>query len=1705
MKQIEQNLTKLICSLLLFLGSGTDLQLRAQCGSSNLSAGFSYSVSRTCGFPRAVTFSNTSTGSSVGHTKYRYYINNRLRRTVVGTSGVISSLDTPGTYNLVLIAHDTVNNCFDTASQSYTLSASGSPRKVRSQNTSFTFSPTWYNCITGARTPDTFGIWIEPDDTLRSYIILWGDGKSNNSGTVLNKSSKIYHRYDKLGVFALKVAYDNGSCTDTIKGIVSSERQPVAGIIGPPTGTNQGCVPIKMRFINNSSFSSANTIFSWTMGDNISYTWSSDRYKDTLYHTYYKHLCDGIVQITAKNNCGSSFSNWNPIQASDKDSAIISLSNPNNCDTTKEFVFNNNSKDNYCLIPDLKKYKWIWGDGTNSGWITTQSSIKKKFSALGKYNILLIDSNGCGIDTGLYVLDIIEEPKAGYTVDVSSGCAPLTVNFKNSSQGAQLSFLWNFNDPNAKPADRTSTQTSPSHTFSTGSAKPFQVILRASNRCGFSTDTLPILVYAKAKPSFTLDRTTGCAPLTVLCTNTTGETLSKNYSYRWTFGNGTSSSARTPPAVTFAAAGTYTITLYSTDTCGTDSMKRTVTVHPKPTADFSLPALGRCRRDSFTIRNASSGAIAQSFWNFGDGSTSTSTGVNPVRKVYDSVKTYNVVLQVATSQGCRDTTQKSLQVYVQPKADFRLDKTSGCGPLLVAFTNISDHGGSTGTRKDMSFLWDFTSGRRSTAADTSMSFRASRWRDTTYSVKLVALNQWGCKDSVSKSLLVYPNPTSRFTLNRYNGCGPLQISTNNFSRPNDTGSIWIMKFRWSFGRLPGRSMDSTVQLLAGRIADTVYSVKLVAISEHGCLDSLTRFVTVYPKPKAQFSVNRTNGCRPFSVAFTNTSYPRDTGSIAIMKFIWQFTNRDTSIKVHPGFVYRDIYPKDTVYSIRLIASSEHGCLDTTYSNLTMHPDAYAHFFPDKAQGCGPLTVKFTNQSFNNNGNNWQVEGVQRGVNRDFQHTFIQRPIFDTVYTVKLIATSPFGCAPDTATQDIIVRGDPVASFVSNKDTFCFPDKIQFYNQSLNAYRFKWNLGQGTTTTAPNPGSLFPKNPIPSRDTTYKIWLEATTPMGCKDTATGKMTVLPYPVPDFVLDAEKGCSPLKVSFINKSQNARSYFWDFGNGFTARTANSSHTFFNRGARDTSYKVLLTTFSLDCTDSVSVSIPVYRPSEAYFKFDRVNPCDAGFFDFRDESVNAAYFRWDFNEGSTSSIQNPRHLFPASPYRDTSFNVELKVTSNRGCTDSFTRTVTMPQRLSIAVLDTSYVLCIPGEVQFINQTRGAVAYIWDYGDGKGSSVKDPFHQYLRSGVYHYKLIAFDANGCRDSFNSRGSITIGETPVARFSFSPNRGKLPFSTIAFSSLSTSNLPFTCHWNFDYPSGNNVIGSVCNPSFTFPDSGWYKVMHVARNQACADSITADVRIDYFTPEPEFIVDRDSGCGPLTVQFTNNAKYADKFVWYFGDGNISSHPNPRHTYQYSGDYDVRLVAKGPGGEDQETKVQYITVLKKPFSLFQITPNEVFLPRGDFFTRNLTTLADEYYWDVLKNGRTVAQSRRFEPMFKAGDTGWFDVRLISISEEGCIDTFLMKNAVFAHQNGTLFMPTAFTPNADGRNDVFKPSYENIQREHYLLRIYDRWGAKMFETTDPDQGWDGRVNGRMQPVGVYVWQVNARIMNGDDVEYHGVVHLMR
>jgi gliding motility-associated-like protein len=130
---------------------------------------------------------------------------------------------------------------------------------------------------------------------------------------------------------------------------------------------------------------------------------------------------------------------------------------------------------------------------------------------------------------------------------------------------------------------------------------------------------------------------------------------------------------------------------------------------------------------------------------------------------------------------------------------------------------------------------------------------------------------------------------------------------------------------------------------------------------------------------------------------------------------------------------------------------------------------------------------------------------------------------------------------------------------------------------------------------------------------------------------------------------------------------------------------------------------------------------------------------------------------------------------------------------------------------------------------------------------------------------------------------------------------------------------------------------------------------------------------------------------------------------------------------------------------------------------------------------------------------------PYFQVNDTGHYDVELISVSSQVCYDTLLLPKPIYVNPRGILHVPDAFTPTNDERNDVFKPSAINVQKDFYLFQIYNRWGEIVFETKDPDEGWDGRKKGKICQSGVYVYKINARLFSGDDISADGVVHLIR
>ena len=107
------------------------------------------------------------------------------------------------------------------------------------------------------------------------------------------------------------------------------------------------------------------------------------------------------------------------------------------------------------------------------------------------------------------------------------------------------------------------------------------------------------------------------------------------------------------------------------------------------------------------------------------------------------------------------------------------------------------------------------------------------------------------------------------------------------------------------------------------------------------------------------------------------------------------------------------------------------------------------------------------------------------------------------------------------------------------------------------------------------------------------------------------------------------------------------------------------------------------------------------------------------------------------------------------------------------------------------------------------------------------------------------------------------------------------------------------------------------------------------------------------------------------------------------------------------------------------------------------------------------------------------------------------------GCYDSAFINIKVYATQP-TVFIPTAFTPNNDGRNDILRPIAVGMKNIQYF-QVYNRWGQLLFSTQENGRGWDGRINGQLQSNNTYVWVVKAIDFSGALYFRKGTVTLIR
>ena len=343
---------------------------------------------------------------------------------------------------------------------------------------------------------------------------------------------------------------------------------------------------------------------------------------------------------------------------------------------------------------DYDTWLWDFGDGSSSA-IMNPTYL---YSNPGIYTVTLTVAGDGGSDTETKInyITIYTPVSADFSADVTSGIAPLTVQFTDLSTGDYGALAWDFGDGN------TSVEANPSHVYTVAGTYTVTLTVSGDGGTDVETKTAYITVYTAVHADFSADVTSGIAPLTVQFTDlSTGD----YGALAWDFGDG-ATSAETSPTHVYTAAGTYTVSLTVTGDGGTDGETKTayITVYTAVHADFSADVTSGIAPLTVQFTDLSTGDYDTLAWDFGDGGSSGEA--NPTH-VYTDAGTYTVSLTITGDGGTDGETKTAyITVYTAVHADFSADVTSGIAPLTVQFTDLS-----TGDYDTLA--WDFGDGSTS--------------------------------------------------------------------------------------------------------------------------------------------------------------------------------------------------------------------------------------------------------------------------------------------------------------------------------------------------------------------------------------------------------------------------------------------------------------------------------------------------------------------------------------------------------------------------------------------------------------------------------------------------------------------------------------------------------------------------------------------------------------------------------------------------------------------------------------------------------------------------------------------------------------------------------------------------------------------------------------------------------------------------------
>lgn len=445
--------------------------------------------------------------------------------------------------------------------------------------------------------------------------------------------------------------------------------------------------------------------------------------------------------------------------------------------------------------------------------------------------------------------------------------------------------------------------------------------------------------------------------------------------------------------------------------------------------------------------------------------------------------------------------------------------------------------------------------------------------------------------------------------------------------------------------------------------------------------------------------------------------------------------------------------------------------------------------------------------------------------------------------------------------------------------------------------------------------------------------------------------------------------------------------------------------------------------------------------------------------------------------------------------------ITSSNGCSGTVDVTVTEIPGMQAVIQSQTDVTCHSkndGIIQ-LNVTDGTTPYtfVWS-GSASNSAIANDLY------AGNQNVTVTDANGCSVTLNT----SLGEPDALQInSLTPDTMICSESSITLTATGTGG---STAYTFSWFENGTPIGTgssiLVDPAVT--DTKY----RVQLSEACASPVDNDTMTIVFPTEifPSVVPDTNRGCAPQTFVFTNtsnNSGEIDQMIYVFSNGEdfiVGPSDTVSTTFRQPGYYDVQLtVTSVYGCLYQATLPQIVYAQPRPVARLSTSANPTTIFETSIQLQDRSTNASAWEWNITGANPSFSQDSIVNVEYPSME-GNYPIYLKVTSVDGCTDSTVVVMVI--ESDLIFYSPNAFTPDGDQHNPVWRFYTGGIDLMNFQLTVYDRWGTKIWETANPDEGWDGTYNGKLLPQGAYNYRAvmqektkeNPRIVTGS-------VHLLK